>query len=88
MNAEFKFFLVVAAIALSFIGIGMYNTLNNKNLPIKKENQTEAGISREYFEGHYYILFFPILLQMENNPRSGLPIKTEIFPIPFVVIIK
>lgn len=56
------FFLVVAVIALSFIGIGMCNTLNNKNLPIKKENQTEAGISREYPKRALLYFVFPHII--------------------------
>lgn len=59
MNTEFKIFLVIVVIIFSFIGYRLYLENNQETKGRSKQTTNSESITREYFDGHYYIIFSP-----------------------------
>ena len=78
MNTELKIFLVIVVIIYSFIGYRIYMESNqntqvresnivNQDIETKqcsKQTTRSKNITREYFDGHYYIVFSPNYYKM------------------------
>lgn len=67
MNTEFKISLVIVTIAFSFIGYCIYTAESNQEIKTKecsKQTTNSQNITRECFDGHYYIIFSPNYYKM------------------------
>lgn len=64
MNTEFKIFLVIVVIIFSFIGYRLYLENNQETKGRSKQTTNSENITREYFDGHYYIVFSPNYYKM------------------------
>lgn len=80
MNTEFKIYLVVVTIIFIFIGYCIYTVESNQEAEKKecsKQTENSKTAIREYFDGHYYIIFSPNYYKMGVIHDPDCPCKNN-----------